>query len=222
MSQSIIATYVDQALAFTARYHAYLMYENEPVPASMAAAPPMLDALPRHMMMEHPESDGLLLEKASGDNHFWTPVASEVSESDIREIEQLYAIRLPDSYKAYLQYKHFYTIFIQPAIKLYPKPVEGWKAILCDHNDEMREDLLDQGYFAIGEYNDYGAICFDLKHTPGDCRVVMIDYACGVPETEEDIEILGSNFVAFLETIVEQGEATVRDLKGWEQRIYNR
>lgn len=209
MMNETITAYVDRALAFTARYKAYLMYENEPVTPSMAAAAPALEQLPRRLMMEHPEADGLLLELATAGNHFWEPVDAAVTDEDILGIEKQYGIRLPDSYKAYLQYKHFYTIFFQPDIKLYPKPVDDWQAILFEHNDEMREDLLEQGYFAIGDYSDHGVICLALD----DHRVVMIDH-------EEDEEVLGSSFVDFLENILQQGEATVRDLKDWEKRIY--
>lgn len=57
--------------------------------------------------------------------------------------------------------------------------------MLRDPNDEMREELLGQGYFAIGDYSDHGVICLAVKDENPDCRVVMVDYECGTPDVHD-------------------------------------
>lgn len=218
-----IIDYVNKSLDFVNRYKAYLMYETEPVPVAMVVPfdTDLLIGKSPKLIIEHPEADGAIIEIMNPSEHLWQPVESTVTDVDIAVIEQRYGIQLPEHYKDYLKYKHFYTIFFNPDIKLYPKPADQWKDILFENNDEMQEDLLYKGYFAIGEYSDHGAICFALNSKNTDYPVVMIDYSCGAPDEDEEEDELGENFIDFLNNTLEQGEATVRELKDWEKRIHD-
>lgn len=222
--QEIINRYINATLAFAEAYPAYLMYEETPVAASMSVPydDNKVGDQPLKLMMEHPQADGLLLERITPKQYPWKPVEGTITDTGIREVEQYYNIRLPESYKAYLKYKHFYTVFFQPDIRLYAKPADTWKQRLCEPNDEMQKELLDQGYFAIGDFSDHGAICFKLDDVVAEPRVVMIDYECGAPEDESEEILLGTGFANFLERVLQQGTASVRALKDWEQRLYNR
>lgn len=219
-----IINYVNKSLDFVARHKAYLMYEAETVPPAMAVPfdAALLAGKSPKLIIEHPEGEGEIIELMKPGEQLWQAVESTVTDADIAAIEERYNINLPDSYKEYLKYKHFYTIFFNPDIKLYPNPVEKWRDILCENNDEMRDELLEQGYFAIGEYSDYGVICFALKDDNSDCPVVMIDHSYGVPDEDEEENELGENFIDFLDNILAQGEGTVRELKDWEKRIHNK
>jgi len=61
----------------------------------------------------------------------------------------------------------------------------------------MQEEQLGQGYFAIGDYCDYGVICQAVKDETPYYRVVMVDYECGSPDDPEDEEVLGDHFAGF-------------------------
>ena len=218
-----IINYVNKALEFVARHKAYLMYEAETVPATMAVPfdAGLLAGKSPKLIIDHLEGEGEIIELMKAGEHLWQPIESTVTDADIVAIERRYDISLPDSYKEYLKYKHFYSIFFNPDIKLYPMPVDVWKDILLENNDEMREDLLEQGYFAIGEYSDHGAICFALNSDSSDYPVVMIDYEYGAPDEDEEEDELGENFIDFLNNTLKQGEGTVRELKDWEKRIHH-
>lgn len=220
--QQTITEYINKSLDFIARHKAYLMYEEEPVPATMAVPfdAGLLAGKSQKLIIDHTEADGVLIELMNSKGYLWQAVESTVTDADIEAIEQRYGIQLPGSYKDYLKYKHFYTIFINPDIKLYPKPIGQWLDILFENNDQMREELLDQGYFAIGEYSDQGAICFDLNGEDKDYPVVMIDYSYGAPDKDEEADELGENFIDFLYNTLKQGEGTVRELKDWEKRVH--
>lgn len=219
-----IINYVNKSLDFVTRYKAYLMYEKEAIQQEMALSfdAELLAGKSPMLIIDYPEGEGLIIELMKPDEHLWQPVESTVTDDDIAKIEQRYGIHLPESYKEYLRYKHFYTIFFNPDIQLYPKPLGKWKDILLENNDEMQEDLLEQGYFAIGYYSDHGVICFALNNDSKDCPVVVIDYACGAPEEDEEDDELGENFIDFLNNTLQQGEGAVRELMDWEKRIHNK
>lgn len=118
---AIVREYVDRALTIAGRYETHLMYEDCPVVAALFRLD-WIDGKPEFLMMEHPQSDGMLPELAQTCRYPWKVVESTVTDTDIAEIEMRYAISLPDRYKDYLKYKHFYTIFFNPDIRLYAKP----------------------------------------------------------------------------------------------------
>ena len=78
----------------------------------------------------------------------------------------------------------------------------------------MREVLLDQGYLGIGNFSDYGEVCFDFNESMGNPPIVMIDYETG------EAERLANNFITLLEKIMTKPEPMVTELKAWEKKMY--
>lgn len=95
-------------------------------------------------------------------DHIWKAIDSQISDEDIDKLEGELNVILPLSYKSYLKYKHFYEIFWDIDVFLYPKPIHSWDKILIEENQEMQEEILDEGYFAIGRYSDHGVIVLKL------------------------------------------------------------
>ena len=74
--------------------------------------------------------------------------------------------------------------------------------------------LLDNGYFAIGRFSDYGEICFDLNEETNEPRIVMLDY-----ETA-GLEYLSDSFVDLLKATLEISEPIIKELKPWQKKMY--
>ncbi|WP_427874562.1 SMI1/KNR4 family protein [Flavobacterium sp. MMS24-S5] len=162
----IIKNYVDRGVAFVKKHQEYLMYEND-------VAEDMIYDFDYNiiknksvkMEMVQKNSSEELLEILKSTDKIWKPIDSTVTENQITEIEKHFNIIFPNSYREYLKYKHFYTIFLHSDLRLFPKPSDKWQNILVENNEEMKEVLLEKGYFAIGNYSDYGEVCFDFRNS---------------------------------------------------------
>lgn len=110
-------------------------------------------------------------------------------------------------------YKHFYTIFLNADIRLYAKPIDEWQNILSDNNNEMKEIILDNGYFAIGRFSDYAEICFNLNEKKSEPSIVMLDYETAEPEH------LSDNFIELLKSTLEISEPIIKELKPWQKKF---
>ncbi|AZA76235.1 SMI1/KNR4 family protein [Chryseobacterium sp. G0186] len=212
---SITKTYIDKALALVERNKEYLMYEQEVHPEMRTDAD--WSAIKEKSSKMNLEQDGAtteLLNLISANDSFWKAIENTITDHDIEKLEAHLEITFPESYKEYLRYKHFYTIFLDNDIRFYPKPIGSWEQILKDNNEEMREILLDRGYLGIGNYSDYGEVCFDFNDSADHPAIVMIDYESGEPE------MLAENFTALLEMIIAKPEPVVTELKAWEKKMY--
>ena len=211
----IIKNYIDRGIDFVNKHKVYLMYEQNVHPEMV------LDfdyneakGMSAKVELAQQDASGQLLDILKPTDKIWKPVESRIKPEEIEHIEQVFNISLPNSYKEYLMYKHFYTIFLNADLRLYAKPIDEWQNILSDHNNEMKEIILDNGYFAIGRFSDYAEICFDFNEVKDEPSIVMIDYETAEPEH------LSDNFIELLKSTLERSEPIIKELKPWQKKMY--
>ena len=155
-----------------------------------------------------PEHTNYMVDIITEKDHVWKAIDNQISDEDISQLESILNIILPLSYKTYLKYKHFYEIFWDLDVFLYPKPIHSWNKILIENNKELKEEILDKGYFAIGRYSDYGVIA--LKLTDNEIKKVKL-YSLNyeTPATE----VLAPNFIEFLNQILQNPKPVLQELK---------
>lgn len=211
----IVKNYIDKGIAFVEKHKEYLMYDDE-IADDMISDFDYNTIKNKSLKMEmvQKNSSDELLGILKSTDKIWKPTESKIDDNHITEIENHFNLTFPSSYREYLKYKHFYTIFLNSDIRLFPKPTDNWQNILFDNNEEMKETLLDKGYFAIGWYSDYGVVCFDFRNTEKEAEIVFIDY-----ETS-DAELLAENFTNLLKQALELEEPILKELKPWQKKMY--
>ena len=218
--EEIIKKYVDECLGFVQEHREYLMYVpsyEEPIEPEMQDSidNATLQGKSVKIYVTQPEHTDYMVDIICENDSVWKAIDNRISDEDIADFEGKLNIVLPLSYKTYLKYKHFYEMFWDLDVFLYPKPVHSWSKILIDNNEEMQEEILDNGYFAIGRYSDYGVIALKLTDNENkEGEVVLFDY-----ETPEK-EVLAPNFVEFLNQILQNPKPVLQELKGWEKKMY--
>ena len=218
--EEIIKKYVDECLGFVQEHREYLMYVpsyEEPIEPEMQDSidNATLQGKSVKIYVTQPEHTDYMVDIICENDSVWKAIDNRISDEDIADFEGKLNIVLPLSYKTYLKYKHFYEMFWDLYVFLYPKPVHSWSKILIDNNEEMQEEILGKGYFAIGRYSDYGVIALKLTDNENkEGEVVLFDY-----ETPEK-EVLAPNFVEFLNQILQNPKPVLRELKGWEKKMY--
>ena len=162
-----------------------------------------------------PEHTNYMVNIITDKDHVWKVIDNQISDEDISKLESKLNVILPLSYKTYLKYKHFYEMFWDLDVRLYPKPIHSWNKILIENNKELQEEILDKGYFAIGQYSDYGVIALKLTDNENkEGEIVLFDYE--TPATE----VLAPNFIEFLNQILQNPKPVLQELKGWEKKMY--
>jgi len=183
---SIIKTYIDHCLYLAEQQKEYLMYIS---PNDWTLERDMQDPHDHKLSgMYYPTNihlvqDGkrpTLKRKGSDNDYYWKSIESTVTDDEIRHIELELNITLPKSYKEYLKYKHYYEIFWDLDIKLHPKPIYSWSAILKAENYQTQEMILNKGYLSIGTYSNKGIIAIHLGYQETEeLEVVLFDYQTG-------------------------------------------
>lgn len=99
----------------------------------------------------------------------WFPIDSNVTDSEIEEIEGRIGHIFPDDYKTFLKHKHFYELQIFEA-SFCEHPVNTWRASLTEmiFDGYPREFLIDKGYIPFINWSDWGLLCFDTNRNQGD------------------------------------------------------
>ena len=211
----IIKNYIDQGIDFVSKHKVYLMYEQNVHPEMILDFDyDEVKGMSAKVELAQQDVTRELLNILKPTDKIWKPVESRIKPEAIEQIEQTLNISLPNSYKEYLMYKHFYTLFLNANIRLYAKPVDEWQNILLDNNTQMKEIILDNGYFAIGRFSDYAEICFDFNEMKDEPSIVMIDY-----ETAE-AEHLSDSFIQLLKSTLEISEPIIKELKPWKKKMY--
>ncbi len=218
--EEIIKKYVDECLGFVQEHREYLMYVpsyEEPIEPEMQDSidNATLQGKSVKIYVTQPEHTDYMVDIICENDSVWKAIDNRISDEDIADFEGKLNIVLPLSYKTYLKYKHFYEMFWDLDVFLYPKPVHSWSKILIDNNEEMQEEILGKGYFAIGRYSDYGVIALKLTDNENkEGEIVLFDY-----ETSET-EVLAHDFIEFLNQILQNPKPVLRELKGWEKKMY--
>ena len=218
--EEVIRKYVDECWGFVQEHREYLMY----VPSyEEHIEPEMQDTfdniIPQgksvKIYVTQPEHTNYMVDIITEKDHVWKAIDNQISDEDISKLESKLNVILPLSYKIYLKYKHFYEIYWDLDVRLYPKPIHSWNKILIENNEELQEEILNKGYFAIGRYSDYGVIALKLTDDENkEGEILLFDYE--TPETE----VLAPNFIEFLNQILQNPKPVLQELKGWEKKMY--
>jgi len=220
--EEIIEKYIDTCIDLVRRHKEYLMYvsfwegnvEREMLVDFDISA---ISDKPQRIKIVQPERTSHIVDIISGKDKMWKEVDNDIPEDRISKLEKELNITLPKSYKVYLKYKHYYEIFWDLEIVLYPKPIHSWDTLLLERNLNTKEIILDKGYFSIGRFSDYGEIALKLnKNETEEGEVVLFDY-----ETGNLSEILSDNFISLLNTTLQIPEPKSEELKEWEKRMNN-
>jgi len=216
-----IEAYIDKCLLFAEENDAYFMYVNKF--DNYEVEPEMLREIDSNLFSGKPDKafftqegrQNILIRKGTEKDKFWKPVENNIRDEEIRDMEMQLNCVLPISYKHYLKYKHYYKIFWDIDIILFAKPKNCWKQILLSENNKVKEIVLDNGYFAIGKYSDYGLIALKLgSNETEELEVVWFDF-----ETGEVGETLAENFIELLEQILRLNKPGLRELKEFEKKL---
>jgi len=122
----------------------------------------------------------------------WNPIISRVTNDEIEEFELKLGHKLPESYKKFLKYKHFYNLQISEC-SFCEHPAGIWRESLIEiiFDGYPRNFLIDTGRIPFANWSDWGLLCFDTtsEHTNNDYPIVLWDY-----EISYEFEPKYSNF----------------------------
>lgn len=99
----------------------------------------------------------------------WYPIDSRVTKQEVEEFENQIGHELPEDYKVFLTYKHFYELQIFEA-SFCSHPVKIWreKQMKKIFDYFPTEFLIDKGYLPFADWSDWGLLCFDTNRNKLD------------------------------------------------------
>jgi hypothetical protein len=110
---------------------------------------------------------------------YWQPIDSNVSDSDIFEMEQHFGFKFPPSYIDLLKHKHFIELHIGE-VSFFKHPSVGWKSELKEavSNGYPKDHLITKGYFPFAHFSDWGLWCFGVNERDqnGECAIYLWDH----------------------------------------------
>ncbi|SHL72101.1 SMI1 / KNR4 family (SUKH-1) [Chitinophaga jiangningensis] len=136
----------------------------------------------------------------------WLPIKSEITEDELQKFEEELGHKLPTDYKAFLQHKHFYELYISEA-SFCKHPVNKWnnylKKMILD--GWPHKYLIDKGYVHFADWSDWGALCFDTNRKTEDNNypVVLWDH-----DRPLEIQEISQNFTSLILKLDNEHEET--------------
>lgn len=146
---------------------------------------------------------------ARGEYQKWKPITSTITNAELDLFERKIGLKLPPSYRAFLQYKYFVEIdFPNRAINFPANMPDKRLGVLEDYifNYHEPELIIGKGYIYFADFEDYGLLCFDtnISVPDGEYPVVFINH-----EELEDIHPYCPNFRSLLESGEEHPNAFI-------------
>lgn len=131
----------------------------------------------------------------------WTPwkaIRSTVEEAELVFLENQIGLTLPNSYREFLKYKHFYAVHSTDGFVAFRHIIHNWKELLVEKwlDPELKEYFLNKGFILFGDYHDWGFLCFNAnKALPeNEYPVVLIDH-----EKIDQHQLIYTNFLECLQ-----------------------
>ncbi len=147
-----------------------------------------LNKLPGEIVPEMSDPD----QEKNEEWRIWNPIQSKVTDEEIEEFESRLGHKLPESYKKFLKYKHFYELQIGEC-SFCEHPAGIWRASLSEmiFDGYPREFLIDAGRIPFANWSDWGLLCFDTtaENQNNDYPIVLWDH-----EIFDEFEPKYSNF----------------------------
>lgn len=112
----------------------------------------------------------------------WKAIESTVTDVDIVELEVLVNCELPNSFKVFLKYKHYYELFLPGVTEVgfYSHPIDTWKKNYIQNYsyDWIQEDLIENRFVPFANHEDCGILCFDARKSveQNEFPILMIDH----------------------------------------------
>ena len=126
----------------------------------------------------------------------WFPIPSKITDGELAEFEDQLGKQLPEAYKRFLKYKHFYDLYISEC-SFFRHPVNTWRSILIEEifDGYPTEYLIDKGRIPFASWSDWGLLCFDTtaKNENNDYPIVLWDH-----EVEDDFQKKYKSFESML------------------------
>lgn len=126
----------------------------------------------------------------------WNPIASTVTDKDLSELEKDIRHSLPESYKSFLKFKHFYDLYIAEC-SFCAHPINTWKAKINEmiFDGYPSEDLIETGRIPFASWSDWGLLCFDTttKSKNNNYPIVLWDH-----EVYDEFQFKYSDFESML------------------------
>lgn len=115
------------------------------------------------------------------DSIAWKAIDSLISNQETEQVEAELKVRLPDSYKYYLQYKNFYELAHLTDVWMFcPLIPQVWQTKIkqAAFNQYRRGYLYEKGLVPFADCSDWGAVCFNtnVKQDDGEYEIVIWDH----------------------------------------------
>jgi hypothetical protein len=111
----------------------------------------------------------------------WKAIESTVTDSDIKELEGIVNCELPNSFKTFLKYKHFYKLWLPRVMEVtfFSHPIYSWKKNYSTFYsyDWVQEDLIEKKFIPFANHEDWGFLCFDARksYQGNEYPILMVD-----------------------------------------------
>ncbi|MBV7531378.1 SMI1/KNR4 family protein [Chitinophaga sp. sic0106] len=148
------------------------------------------------------------IQDSTKEYQIWLPIKSEITEDELQQFEEELGYKLPKDYKAFLQHKHFYELYISEA-SFCEHPVNKWSSYLKKmiFDGWPHEYLVDKGYIHFADWSDWGALCFDTnsKTEAYDYPVVLWDH-----DRPLEIQEISQNFNSLILKLDDEHEESYK------------
>ena len=136
--------------------------------------------------------------ETSNDWKGWKPIKSIINDDDLNQLEHKIGHQLPESYRAFLKYKHFIDLKIPDHSVEFPKHLPDKQVnflLKLVFKHMVPELIIGKGYIYFADFQDYGLLCFNtnVKKENNEYPIVYIDH--------EDLECIHPYANSFLELL---------------------
>lgn len=153
--------------------------------------------------------------ETTSDSKGWKPINSVIDDNDLSKLENKIGHTLPQSYREFLKYKHFYELKIPDSAVCFPKHLPDKEVnflLQLVFNSMVPEKIIGKGFIYFADFEDYGILCFNTNenYENNDYPIVYIDnynlneiypYANNFLELLEADESKGEKFFAYLSNL---------------------
>ncbi len=124
----------------------------------------------------------------------WKAIPSQVTEAEIKALEQTIGYALPPSFQRFLKYKHFYELHLGEC-SFASHPLHTWRDALKRMIFEgyPKEYLIDKGLIPFADWSDC-LLCFDTNNKSGNKYSIVL----WCDDQPNEGEYMASDFEALL------------------------
>lgn len=119
---------------------------------------------------------------------FWFPIKSKITDNEIEEFEIQLGYKLPQEYKVFLKFKHFYELNIA-GVSFCRHSVHSWRKDQVEmiFDGYPTEFLIEKGYIPFADYSDWGLLCFDANRNKEDHNYPVVLWDHEIPDEVKEV-----------------------------------